>query len=59
MSYAFQLDHDIRVDPTQLLALTDQTWTLPVTISDRWQVIVGPNGGYLGALLLGCIKTLP
>jgi len=59
MSHAFQLDHDIRVDPTQLLALTNQTWTLPVTISDRWQVIVGPNGGYLGALLLGCIKTLP
>ncbi len=59
MSHAFQLDEDIHVDPTQLVPSTDQTWTLPVTISDRWQVIVGPNGGYLGALLLGCIKTLP
>ena len=59
MPHAFQLDEDIRVDSTQLVQLTDQTWTLPVTISDRWQVIVGPNGGYLGALLLGCIKTLP
>lgn len=59
MPHAFQLDNDIDVDRTQLVRLTDQTWTLPVRISDRWQVIVGPNGGYLGALLLGCIKTLP
>ena len=58
MTQAFRLDNDIRFDPTQRVQTTDQTWTQPVTISDRWQVIVGPNGGYLGALLLGCIKTL-
>lgn len=45
----FRLDEDIVLEPAGTGAYT-------VTISGRWQVVVGPNGGYICAILLAGMK---
>lgn len=44
-----QLDDDIRLRPTG-------NGEYGVDISSRWQVNVGPNGGYIGAIMLAAMK---
>ncbi len=58
MDQHFQLDRDLKIGPTDATQTGDNRWLVSVTISDQWQVIVGPNGGYLSALLLAGVKMV-
>ena len=58
MDVHFQLDRDLNIQSADCSQTSEDQWLIDVSISDQWQVIVGPNGGYLGALLLAGVKTV-
>lgn len=47
-------DRDIALTPTG--KESDKSSTYQVAISDDWQVFVGPNGGYIAAIILNGMK---
>ena len=48
-------DSDIKL--SRLSSNADKTARFEVNISDNWQVFVGPNGGYIAAIILNGMKT--
>ena len=54
----YRLDHDLYFDPQGPQKTAPHQWQQTVQISEGWQVIVGPNGGYIGALLLKGIEQI-
>jgi acyl-CoA thioesterase len=54
----YRLDQDLLFDAQGPTQTGSDQWQTAVTISDRWQVIVGPNGGYIGALLLAAVQKI-